>query len=645
MPTIKPFAFALLLALTASLLATAGAQTPTISTVNLSAERDRVIVSAQGEIAELRLEVINPAGEIVFDSGPVSAASLEWPMRDSQGARVADGVYLCTISYRNSAGKLRKRIEQVTVTAEPQIAEARESAPLAPTTITGSGTAGQLSKFTSSSTIGNSVVTESAGKIGVGTAAPTATLHVNNGVQPAASATNGTSAPTLLQTAGGKGGNTTGTTGQVAGAGASISLLAGNGGDAPTGSNNGMGGSITLQPGGAGAGAGVAGKSGNVLIAPSGGNVGIGTTTPAAKLTVAGVIQSTTGGIKFPDNTVQTSAASGLSNVVHDSTLAGSGTTGSPLRVSPTDSNFIHNGTTAQTANLDITGSGTLGGNLTTLGALGVGTTTPLRTLQLGSDTNALFTLSPTDGTPNAGYIRFGDHTGWKLHIARNRECSQLSCPQLNTGTTGELMTIQDNGNVGIGNISPTFRLHVVDTANTGLRVQTNTGGGTVASFGGNGDFQIDAVNVVGGRLTVKEAGNVGIGTSAPQAALDVRGDVKLGTTGQYFAPGGEENLRIIRGYFDQAGNVDLGSGFTVTRNSKGDYTINFNTPFSAPPIVTAICGIDNNDGNFTVNIPCIVSYNPFLPQDTTTAFEFNVFDKNGNFADGVVFFIAIGPK
>src|SRR4029450_2784805 len=54
-------------------------------------------------------------------------------------------------------------------------------------------------------------------------------------------------------------------------------------------------------------------------------------------------------------------------------------------------------------------------------------------------------------------------------------------------------------GSVGIGTSGPTFKLHVVDPANTGLRVQTNAGGGTVASFGGNGDFQIDAVNGAGG--------------------------------------------------------------------------------------------------------------------------------------------------
>jgi microcystin-dependent protein len=41
------------------------------------------------------------------------------------------------------------------------------------------------------------------------------------------------------------------------------------------------------------------------------GNVGIGTTSPGQKLTVAGTIESTSGGVKFPDGTTQTTAASG----------------------------------------------------------------------------------------------------------------------------------------------------------------------------------------------------------------------------------------------------------------------------------------------------------------------------------------------
>ena len=44
----------------------------------------------------------------------------------------------------------------------------------------------------------------------------------------------------------------------------------------------------------------------------SSGNVGVGTTNPTSPLTVAGLIQSTSGGVKFPDNTIQTTAATGL---------------------------------------------------------------------------------------------------------------------------------------------------------------------------------------------------------------------------------------------------------------------------------------------------------------------------------------------
>lgn len=42
------------------------------------------------------------------------------------------------------------------------------------------------------------------------------------------------------------------------------------------------------------------------------GNIGIGTTGPGQKLTVAGTIESTNGGIKFPDGTTQNTAASGF---------------------------------------------------------------------------------------------------------------------------------------------------------------------------------------------------------------------------------------------------------------------------------------------------------------------------------------------
>ncbi|PYS65625.1 MAG: hypothetical protein DMF76_02165, partial [Acidobacteria bacterium] len=100
------------------------------------------------------------------------------------------------------------------------------------------------------------------------------------------------------------------------------------------------------------------------------------------------------------------------------------------------------------------------------IGGLGIGTTTPLRTLQIGGSIDSLFTLDPSNGSPNAGFIRFGDNTGWKLHFGRNREGSAGA---LNPGTTGVLMTIQDNGNVGMGTTLPDKRLSVNGDASKSL--------------------------------------------------------------------------------------------------------------------------------------------------------------------------------
>jgi hypothetical protein len=61
------------------------------------------------------------------------------------------------------------------------------------------------------------------------------------------------------------------------------------------------------------------------------GKVGIGTATPTSPLTVQGVIETKSGGIKFSDGTLQTTAAA--TAVTHDTTLTGEGSTASPLGV------------------------------------------------------------------------------------------------------------------------------------------------------------------------------------------------------------------------------------------------------------------------------------------------------------------------
>jgi hypothetical protein len=48
--------------------------------------------------------------------------------------------------------------------------------------------------------------------------------------------------------------------------------------------------------------------SGTLFVDSVNNRVGIGNTSPGQALTVAGTIESTTGGVKFPDSTTQTSA-------------------------------------------------------------------------------------------------------------------------------------------------------------------------------------------------------------------------------------------------------------------------------------------------------------------------------------------------
>src|SRR5688572_8762523 len=71
------------------------------------------------------------------------------------------------------------------------------------------------------------------------------------------------------------------------------------------------------------------------IVTQSGGNIGIGVPAPMSRLAVQGLVEATLAGFKFPDGTVQTTAATtGLQSVVHDSTLTGAGTAASPLGLS-----------------------------------------------------------------------------------------------------------------------------------------------------------------------------------------------------------------------------------------------------------------------------------------------------------------------
>lgn len=155
--------------------------------------------------------------------------------------------------------------------------------------------------------------------------------------------------------------------------------------------------------------------------------------------------------------------------------------------------------------------------------------------------------------------------------------------------------------------------------------------GGTFRNFQG-WDFAANRVRfpVSGSTLTLDlSSDRVGVGTSTPTARLDVRGDVRLGPAGQYFAPAGNENLRIIRGLVDGAGNELQGSGFISTRLATGRYEIVFLTAFAGIPSITATPYMSSlNDDRYaqiflpTVDSAQVILNNEFdVPTDATFSF------------------------
>ena len=201
--------------------------------------------------------------------------------------------------------------------------------------------------------------------------------------------------------------------------------------------------------------------------------------------------------------------------------------------------------------------------------------------------------------------------------------------------------------NVGIGTTNPATRLHIVGGSDTSLvnghgYLVLGDEAGSNVSFDNN---EIQArnngaasgliLNAEGGNVTMLAAGtgNVGIGGGVPGAKLDVRGDIKLGSTGQYYAPAAEENLRIVRGTVNADGTIVAGAGFTVTKGATGFYTINFTVPFSSTPTVTL---------TITDAAPF---YDELKQTVTSSSFVANFYFPGNGYVDLKFGFIAIGPR
>jgi hypothetical protein len=245
------------------------------------------------------------------------------------------------------------------------------------------------------------------------------------------------------------------------------------------------------------------------------------------------------------------------------------------------------NGTANINGDLTVNGTTTLAGDATVSGELSA------RDLRL-SDGN-LWLRSGTDQTSGLGW--YGSGQTFNGQTPNGPVLFGNSGGALGTTAFGQLIALSWNSSQQVG----------IDTLTPGANLDVN----------GTGHF----------------TGNVGIGTPTPGSKLDVRGNIALGSTGQYQAAGGVETLRILRGHVAGNGTISAGTGFTVTRNSTGNYTINFSTAFSGEPAVTATARTSGS----------VVATSPTA--NTASCQIDTLSSGSGTAVDQDFFFIVVGPQ
>ena len=396
--------------------------------------------------------------------------------------------------------------------------------------ITGTGTTNYISKFTGSTTLGDSLIYDNGSAVGIGT------TSVSNGFLNVYRSTSGTTV--RFSNPNGYvdiGPNNTG--------GAHIytdrpqfymnQRLTLINGQLSSYSPNNL--SFMLN----------SGASTAMTILNTNGNVGIGTSSPAKKLTIGGIGLGNTDGLKIEDP----------SNTAY----------GAHYSYDDSSSSVEIGGVTNNTLNdcISIARDATRTITIDTSGNVGIGTTNPLAKLNIGGASGEMIRLadSSTIGNPfisffqtstRRSYIQYVD-SGDNLTLA-----SEYGGIVLTTGTGGtetEKMRITSSGEVGIGTTSPLQKLHVVgnviaDDLTLGGSESTPTinftsSGGARASIDYNNStgsitlenkYGLFAIKTGSGgssseRMRITNAGNVGIGTTNPTYKLHVVGEGYFSST------------------------------------------------------------------------------------------------------------------
>ena len=187
----------------------------------------------------MRLEVLNQLSESVYDSGEKTEKMLRWSLQNGEGTPLTSGLYAYTLTLKLADGAEPRTqrgylivdweadratrgdrfwvTSHSTVAADAEAGEvivagdenatvvglrtnsrraespdasavsqksrnAKITRPEAPVLIAGTGTQGQIAKWINDTDLGDSVITEAGGLIGIGTATPTSALTVTGSI-------------------------------------------------------------------------------------------------------------------------------------------------------------------------------------------------------------------------------------------------------------------------------------------------------------------------------------------------------------------------------------------------------------------------------------------------------------------------------
>ncbi|MBI2033658.1 MAG: hypothetical protein HYT13_01010 [Candidatus Liptonbacteria bacterium] len=348
----------------------------------------------------------------------------------------------------------------------------------------------------------------------------------------------------------------------------------------------------------------------------SSGNVGIGTAVPNARLTVGALGQASR--IQIDSNV--NNPTIGFGNGEYTGTV-------------PLYNSFIETiitGAAASTKmNFTVAGAGNASTTVLTLqgdGNVGIGTAGPASILHISAASTNTTAPTGTYGqsviienisatTNNYSSIIFRG-SGSDMSMISNintvhgaSPTSDLAFFTRNAGSAPERMRILSSGNIGIGTTTPGSLLHLGAAGSKLTISRTNSVDDFISliQYGSGGDtFNImsetDATFRIknptfGTLLTIKNSGNVGIGTTTPAAKLDVAGGINY--TGNILKTGTADLDFQIQGpimTFDADSNNDqTGEAFRFTihngstewmRIANGNVGIGTTTPTSARLVI-----------------------------------------------------------